>query len=190
MTLYLITASAAVTVSLAEAKSHLRVDGTDEDLLINSLISAATSHIDGRDGLLGRALVTQTWELRLDGFEREIQIPLPPLQSVTSIKYTDIDGNEQTIDPSVYRVLTGEKSKVLLGFDKSWPSVRDEAECVRIRFVAGYGDTGADVPATIKSAILLHVGTLYRDREATGEAQNELPMAYSALLAPLRVWGV
>lgn len=188
MSLNLITAASADPVSLDEAKAHLRVDGAAEDLLIGSLIKSVTGYIDGKYGFLARSLMTQTWELRIDAFEREIKLPLPPLQSVASIKYTDVNGAEQTIDPSVYRVLTGDKSTVLLAFNQCWPAPRQEAEAVRIRFVSGYG-TAADVPAPIKAALLLHIGTLYRDREATGQAQVELPMAYGSLLAPYRIWG-
>lgn len=187
MSLSPVTPIDAFPVTLEEVKAHLRVDGDDENLLISALIAAAVEHIDGRDGWLGRAILTQEWELRLDGFPKEIQVPLPPLQAVSSIKYIDTEGVEQTLDPSVYKVLTGETAKVVLDYNQSWPWTRDELESVRIQFTAGYGGA-TDVPSPIKAAILLHIGTLYRDREATGQAQSELPMAYGALLAPYRVW--
>ena len=43
-------------VSIDEAKDHLRVDGDGEDALIEGLVAAATGHIDGPNGWLGRAI--------------------------------------------------------------------------------------------------------------------------------------
>jgi uncharacterized phiE125 gp8 family phage protein len=64
----LVTPPVAAPVSLAEAKAHLRVDFDDEDALISGLIDAATQHLDGWSGVLGRALMPQTWEMSLDRF--------------------------------------------------------------------------------------------------------------------------
>jgi hypothetical protein len=50
-------------LTLADAKPHLRVDHNDDDSLITALIAAATARLDGRDGILGRWLRQQTWEL-------------------------------------------------------------------------------------------------------------------------------
>lgn len=53
-----------------------------------------------------------------------------------------------------------------------------------IEFVAGYPD---GVPAPVKQAILLHVGSLYADREQS--ARDFRPtLAYEALLHPYRSW--
>ncbi len=41
-------------VSLAAIKTHLRVDHDDENELINVLIAAATDHLDGYGGILGK----------------------------------------------------------------------------------------------------------------------------------------
>jgi uncharacterized phiE125 gp8 family phage protein len=110
MALTIITAPATTPVSLAEAKAHLNVDHTDDDTLIQLIIEAATAHCDGPVGFLGRALVSQQWQLTLDEFpENEIKIPLPPLIAVNSIEYDDVDGAEQTVDPTTYTVdLTSE----------------------------------------------------------------------------------
>ena len=186
--LTLITAPSVEPVTLAEAKAHLRRDDTADDTLITSLITAARQNIDGKDGWLGRALCTQTWELRLDRFHDEMVVPLPPLQSVTSVKYIDDDGVEQTLASTVYQVVTGEPARLVLAYDQTWPSTREEMDAVRIRFVAGYG-LAASVPAAIKAALLLQIGTLYRDRESVniGNIVNEMPTC-SALLTPYRVW--
>ncbi len=74
----LITPPSADPVSLAETKTHLRVAHGEDDAYIGLLISAATQYLDGYDGILRRALVTQTWETDAD------RLPLAPVQSVTS----------------------------------------------------------------------------------------------------------
>lgn len=195
MPLVLITAPETEPVSLAEARLHLRLDASGDpashpdDDLVTALITAARQSLDGRDGWLGRALITQTWELRLDAFPAGIRLPLPPLRSVTSIKYDDADGVEQTLATDQYVVTADEPAVIVPAYGVTWPSTRAMPEAVRARFVAGYGDAAADVPAPIKAAILLHLGTLYRDRETVniGGGINEMP-AYANLLAPYRVW--
>jgi uncharacterized phiE125 gp8 family phage protein len=186
--LVLVTAPAVTPVSLTEAKAHLRVSDTADDTLITALINAAVAHLDGHDGILGRALVTQEWALKLDSFPAAIHLPVPPLQSVDAITYVDVAGATQTLATDQYTVTSGQPAKIVPAYGKVWPPTLDVPEAVTIEFTAGYG-AAADVPAAIKAAILLHIGTLYRDREATGEALSDLPMGYHALLAPYRVWG-
>ncbi|NFV80001.1 head-tail connector protein [Magnetospirillum aberrantis] len=188
MSLILITAPAVEPISLDEAKAHLRVTGTDDDALIGGFIAAARQNLDGRDGWLGRALMPQTWELRLDAFPAEITVPLPPLREIVSVKYIDLDGAEQTLDPALYQVVAGEPARIVPAHGQVWPSTRRQPDAVRVQFDAGYDDAAA-VPAPIKAATLLHVGTLYRDRETVniGNIVNDLP-TFSLLLSPFRVW--
>ena len=187
MDLRLISPPAEAPVSLAEAKAHLRYLAGDQDALISSLVLAATAHLDGRSGILGRAVVTQTWELRLDRFPARIELPLPPLQSVTSIVYLDDTGSETTLDPAAYVVEPGHyHGRIRPAYGLTWPVPRDESGAVRIRFLAGYGDA-SDVPAPLKHAILLLVGHWWLNREAAGEEQFAHPMAVDALTLPYRV---
>ena len=191
MALTLFTAPAAEPVSVSEAKSHLRVDISDDDTLIGTLITAARVHVEQH---LKRALVTQTWELVLDGFPAspEIRLPMPPLASVTSISYTDKDGGAGSVSSGDYVVdIDREPGRIVLKNGKSWPSaVLKEAAGVRIKYVAGYGNAAA-VPQPIKQAILLLVGTLYENREDTLVAQGvtvmRLPFGVEMLLYPYKV---
>lgn len=194
MSVVVITPPAAPVVSLAEAKKHLRAeDFTDDDAYIESLVAAATGTLDGPAGWLGRALVTQTLEWRGDYFGcYDIELPYPPIASVSSVKYDDTNGTEQTVSSSDYR-LVGQpnKPRVALAYGASWPSTRAQDDAIRIRYVAGYGAASA-VPAPIKHAILLMVGELYEKREAAADAQHyELPFAVTRLLStfrPLSPW--
>lgn len=197
MALRLITAPAVEPISLAEAKAHLRVDHTDEDAMIATYIHAATSFVDGENGFLGRALVTQTWELVVDAFPtNEIKIPLPPLQEIVSVIYDDSVGDAQTFADTSYYVDDVSEPGWVIPVTSGWPSTIDAINAVRIRFIAGYPpgtdspvDLAANVPGSIKAALLLHVGALYAHRETVvvGQTATALPWGAEQLLRPFRV---
>lgn len=187
----LVTPAAATPVSLTEAKAHLRVDHTSEDTLITSLVEAATAHLDGYSGILGRALVTQTWRQDFDGFWHCLRLPIPAA-TVSALKWTDDADTpaETTIAASNYELQNDALgSFVRLIDDFVYPSNLAETRAVRVTFTAGYGAASA-VPGSIKAAILLLVGHWYANREAVGESMSELPMAVDALLAPYRRVGI
>lgn len=181
----LITAPASDPVTLGEAKAHLRVDHSDEDARITSLIKAATSYLDGRTGVIGRCLVTQTWELTLDAFPaKEIELPLGPVASVTSVKYVDAAGLEQTLSAGSYYVDTASLSAWVVPED-TWPATMAAANAVTVRYVAG--TAAASVPEAIRQAILLLVGHWYENRQPVADGSiASLPFTVDALLAPFR----
>lgn len=186
-----VTPPAEMPVTLAEAKDHLRVLTGAEDGLITGLVAAATQHLEGRSGILGRALVTQTWDMRLDCFPRRvggrIELPMPPLQSVTWIKYIDGNGDEVELPTSEYVVDAQHMiGRVRPAYGLQWPTALDDEGAVRIRFVAGYGGAAA-VPVPIKQAILLLVGHWWINREAVGQAGGPHALAVEALTSPFRV---
>lgn len=197
MTLIIETAPEAEVISLDEMKAHIRQDsdvGTAEDEVIESLISAATKKLDGRDGLLGRCLVTQTWALRLDRFSGDICLPLPPCQSVDSITYIDVAGATQTLAPENYQVAgigSPDGARVLPAYGGSWPSTRNVPEAIIVTFTAGYGDEGTDVPEQIRTAIKLHAAFLYANRESVvvgNYSAVELPQSAQDLISDFRAW--
>ena len=100
MPLTLTTPPATEPITLAEANLHLKVDTTDDDSLITRLIAAARARAEWHTG---RAFITQTWTLHLDAWPAcgIIELPLPPLQSVTSIVTTARDDSATTLDPSL-----------------------------------------------------------------------------------------
>lgn len=196
MPLRLYTAPTAFPLSLEETKLHLRVDGADDETLITALIAAATAHFDGVTGILGRSLMPQTWDLFLDAFPdgREIELPLPPLVSVTGLYYLDpvtgIEGAAWTA--TNYTVDTYSKpGRVVLKPTSEWPTpIYDGINAVRVRYVAGYA-SAALVPAPIKAAMLLTIGDLYENRETAviGAVATEIPMSATvkALTEPYRI---
>lgn len=183
------TAPAAEPLSTAEAKAHLRVDFTDDDTLIDRLIKAARGRAEV---FTRRAFITQTWDMDLDRFPGwQIEIPKAPLQSVTQIDYLDSDGVSQTLLSSLYRVDARSKpGRITPVFGEVWPVTRSTTNAVTIRFVAGYGNAGSDVPEDIIQAILLMVGDLYEHREEfiTGTIVSRIPRGAEALLHPHKVF--
>lgn len=169
MMLTLLAQPVSEPLLVSEAKEHLRVDQSVEDPLIAGLIKSARQHCES---VTRRALVSQTWKLWLDEFPVDgwpIELPLPPLRSVSSVKYLDAAGAEQTWDASNYTVYApagpyAERGKIVPNADVNYPTVQVVLNAVRIEFIAGYG-TDADVPEALKSWILLRVGELYAHRE-------------------------
>ena len=163
-----------------------------EDDLLNSLIESARQYAEDYQR---RAYVTQTWELWLDAFPAQnyIKLPLPPLQSITSVKYYDTSDTEATFSSDDYFTdIKSEPGWAVLNTGESWPSTTlRPANGVCVEFVAGYGIASA-VPKKVKQAMLLLIGAWYEQREAittTGLNINVVPLAVEALLWQDRVFG-
>ncbi len=172
-------------VTLVEAKLHCKSEVADDDALITGLIVSARQQAEQRTG---RALITQKWEQTLDRFPVDsIELANPKLVSVESVTYLDADGNRQTLASTEYQVVTDELiGRILPAFGKVWPSCRIQPGSVAINFTCGYGAAAA-VPASIKSWMLLAIGTWYGQREGiiTGTIVAELPRDFfAALLDP------
>ena len=180
------TAPSVEPVSSTEAKLHLRVDHSTDDTLITSLIKAAREWCESYQN---RAFITQSITLTLDEFPDVFVVPRPPLQSVTSIKYVDTDGVQQTLSDSVYDVdAQSEPGRIGLAHSQSWPSIRDDINSVEVIYIAGYGDVASAVPERVKAAIKLLIGHLYEHREMISEMTlKESPFAVKSLLSVDRV---
>ena len=140
----LVTAPTAEPLSLAEAKLHLRVDGTADDTLIPPRISSARQYVED---FTGRDLVDQSHKLLLDAFPSWVELPGSPLVSVTSVTYIDENGATQTAAASLYDVdITTEPGTLRLAFDQTWPSTRSTPNAVTINY-----DTGYVVPFTVNT---------------------------------------
>ena len=164
MALKLITAATTYPVTLAEAKLHCRVDIADDDTLITALITAATEMAEQKTG---RAIITQTLELTLDAFPEAFELTRVPVQSITSVKYYDTTGTQQTLSDTLYALDAADDfgfAHISPVYGGTWPTTRDQINAVAVRYVAGYADA-ASVPQSIKNWILLMVSTMYENRE-------------------------
>jgi uncharacterized phiE125 gp8 family phage protein len=177
-----VTPPAAEPITLAEAKLQCRVTGSTEDALLESLIGAAREAFEAEANV---ALVTRTLRLTVDGFGSEpLRLPFPPAASISSVKYVDAAGVQQTLDAAEYALDSSRQPAVLrTAYGRSWPAVRGQAGAVQIEYVAGYGNAAA-VPQLAKAAIKLLLAHLFNNREAVtvGTIANETPLAYRRLL--------
>src|SRR5690606_38428902 len=109
----------------------------------------ATAWLDGYSGILGRALVTQTWRQDFDRFANRLPLPVAPVSAVVSISYFDAGNVQQMLDPGVYELLADARGAyVALRPGQSWPATFRRVDAVSIIFTAGYG-AAADVPEPI-----------------------------------------
>lgn len=183
-------APATALLTTDEVKAHLRVDFEDDNSLIDRLIDAATQYLDGYQGILGQALITQTWRADFADFPYTLlRLPLGPVQSITSIQYRSDADVTSTMDASRYRLATDARGPFIeLVHGETWPTAGDRADAVSVTFVAGFGDAASDVPESIRHAALLLIGHWYEHREgvSAGVSMTDVPMAVSALLTPHR----
>jgi uncharacterized phiE125 gp8 family phage protein len=198
MALRIITPPAEEPVTLEEVKSHCEITFDDKDDLLNALITTARELVENQTH---RAFVEREVEWLLDRFPcHEFQFPVTPVIAVTSIKYDDDDGTEQTVLEADYAVdLISEPARIWPGVDFVWPSSYQQPNAVRVVFTAGYasGDSGgspvdlaANVPEIAKLAIKMLVAHWFENREAVlvGDQAQEVPFAVKVLMGQLQVY--
>jgi uncharacterized phiE125 gp8 family phage protein len=180
------SAPSAEPVTTAAFKSHARIDIDDDDTLVDNLLLGAREHVEA---YTRRQLITATWTWELNGFPpssyHPIFLPYPPLQSITSIKYYDTAGDQQTWSNTLYTVDTkSEPGKVYPNYGEIYPSTRLQYNAVEIIFVAGYGDAGTDLPESILIAMKMLAAEMYERREQTvvGQPINKVSLAAERLL--------
>jgi uncharacterized phiE125 gp8 family phage protein len=180
------TPPAEEPVTTSEAKLQAHIDQSVEDALIAYWIETARQQCED---IARRAFVTRTYTAYLDCWPGWlIELPYPPLATVTSVKYYDDAGSPAaTFASSNYFVDThSEPGRLALKSSADWPSttLRD-INGVEIIYTAGYGAKAA-VPARYKAAIFLIVAHLYQHRESVvveqGVSLVELPQGIYDLL--------
>ena len=174
-------------IGLAEAKAHLRVDHDADDALIDALITAAREQCESQTG---RTLMQAGWEIAQPCFGIAVKLWQPPVQAITSVKYLDAKGVEQTLDASAYRAtLSYSPAYLSPALGKNWPQTCQDNEAVKVRYTAGYADANA-VPRPLRTWILLRIGGLYENRnsEIIGATSADLGQNFfNSLLDPYRV---
>ena len=189
------TGPAVEPLTVAEAKLHLRVDITDDDAYIGTLITAAREWVEA---YLDRTLITTQLILRAAEFPtEELELARPPMATAGTatavvITYTLADTTTATLSTALYRVdRTTTPGNVAPVINGTWPSdVIEDANAVAVTYWAGYGPTSASVPATIRHAMLMLIGHWYEQRSAvlTATISKPLEFAVESLLASNN-WG-
>lgn len=161
---------AAEPVLLEEAKAQCHVYTDADDDSLNQYIAASREMTEKNTR---RQLITATWVLSARRWPMVdyIELPRPPLQSVTSVQYLDLAGDLQTLSADDYVLVTAAPvGRIALKHGKNWPSALEQEGSISITYVAGYGDSGDDVPKLLKQAILMRVAHWYLNRESTVQA--------------------
>mgnify|MGYP000303691236 CR=1 FL=1 len=177
-------------VSLADAKAHLKVDDSNEDQLVQALVTAARAHLELATR---RAFLTQSWSLFLDRWPEggTVALPFGPVQSVDAVRLHDEGGTATTLAGSEYVVDTVSlPARVARPGHDGWPGRATRAlNGIEIMFTAGFGAAPGDVPAPLRQAILQLVAHWFEHREplAFDGAAIEMPAAVKALIAPYRM---
>jgi len=214
------TPPAEEPLALAQVKSYLRITDGDDDTLISALITAVRQQCEA---WVGRALVTQTWSLWLDRFPaspcrnapgegyfqlpvhyfeevtRWLEIPRPPLQSISFLKTYDPANTAALFDASCYFVDTqSTPGRISLNQGCSWPTNLRAVNAVEIEFIAGYA---VDVPEALKQGMLLSIKHLFVNRSKLFETdepasgllqfnQSMIPVPAQSMWMPYRIVGI
>lgn len=192
-------APGAVALATADAKTHMRISGSGDDTYIAALIEVATKSLESS---LAGALINRTVTYKLDRFPSApyaltyvpdcgaIDLPLAPVQSVTSVQYVDDAGATQTFSAGSYSLDAGSRpARILLNTDAAWPSTRVQPLAVTLTYVAGYGAAQSALPAPLVHALKLLVAHYYEHREeGTPLTIAQIPLGIQWLLAPYRCW--
>lgn len=189
-------------VTLEFTKAHLRFPSSAEDLLIAGAISAARAYFEEQTG---RQTIDAVYEYALDATpaSRVLELPRPPLADVVGVYYDDSTGTEQTLDPTMYRVLPSflpplvaspaddnevaidpycACGRLELVSGASWPTTCGE-RCLRVRRTCGYGDRVELMPPLIQSTLLLLIAHFHTNRlEVGAEQKYQLPLGATTLL--------
>jgi len=177
---------------IGAAKTHLNVDWTYEDLLIEEKLRAAISTVEA---VTNRVLLQTTFRLYLDCFPRRdfITIPKGQLSSVNYLRYYPATSSVVTWDSSNYEVdSVREPGRLVLAYGKCWPTdVLRSVNGVEIEYIAGW-PTADQIPYALKAAVLLTLGDLYMHRESvvvtdSGNAVSVTPTVQN-LLSPWILW--
>jgi uncharacterized phiE125 gp8 family phage protein len=177
---YVRTSDAATEpITLTELKEHLRVDHTDEDTLITSLITAARNIAED---YCERSFITQTWKMYmndwpivgssrrpyLNEYNAGIRLPRGKVISVTTVKLSTTTSLDTTVASSEYYTsLETDVAEIRAvdGWDATETGIPNSIE---IAYVCGYGDA-ISVPQSIKSAILMIASDLYEYRKSNSD---------------------
>lgn len=178
-------------VSLSEAKFHLAIDQsfTDDDLYVQSLISAARYHVES---VSDRTLIRSQWQLKLDLFPTwDIELPRPPIAPGDVLVTFVPSGRPNDVETfTAFRVDRDSTPAVIRPqWNGSWPNCRGAENDVTITYWAGYGESGTDVPPPARHCILMLVAHWFSHREAVVQGgMNPVPMAVDLLLGAIN-WG-
>lgn len=143
-------------VSVDEAKVALGESGSDRNALIEGLIMAAQSEMDGPKGWVGISVAEQSIEVTASSFDDPvIRLPGGPIVGDIDVVYLDSSGDDQTLEASGYVVLSD--GTLSLPSGATWPALYEQDNAVLISYDVGIDDQGDPRIQQMKTAIIMHV---------------------------------
>lgn len=183
MTIIELTPPMVEPLTLAEIRAHLRLDGEEEDDLLLALATVAREHLERETGLV---LAARDFRLCLDDWPEDgiLTIARGPVQAVKAVTVYDGEGEPQVVDLGGH-LLDGQSRPARLWLRET-PAPGRVMNGIEVEFSAGFGESGTDVPKTLKRAMLLHVAAMYACRGVVAaDAQPAVvPPGYDRLIAP------
>lgn len=176
----LITRSEVLPVNLSAVKEHLGIYHDEKNHNLTILMSAATNIAEKFTGQIFR-VGGDLYEQSLDGFPDRVQLDYSPATGITSVKYFDGAGTEQTLPTWSYEFVDFTTPQHVVF--KNTPGTSGSAGSVKIRYVAGF-KLSSEVPTDVKSAILLITQYLY---DNPGDAVRQMPTASEYILRNYKV---
>lgn len=173
------TAPAIEPVTLQELKDFAGIDGTEIDTMLKGFMQAARQ---AAEPYLGRALIEQSITMKMDWWPGTVvELPRPPLISITKVATLDEDDTETTYSSSNYYVVTeGIPGKIILKRSVTAPqNTERNYGGYLIEFKAGYGTNASDVPRPIREGIMLWAAAAQATRVL--DSKNPPPEAKSKL---------
>jgi len=180
LTASILTAPSFEPVTLAEAQTHLIINGQDD--YINSLIKTSRIMVER---YLNRSLMIQTWTAYTDRWCREFYLPYAPLLGVSSLKYYNDAGTLTTLAASNYFVSTvDEPGELEFIHDFTGPTLQQgRPNPIEIVFTSGYSSSATEttqqaaVPAPMKHAMKVLMTDMHehRGQYVIGSVANKLP---------------
>jgi uncharacterized phiE125 gp8 family phage protein len=173
-------------VSLAMAKSQCRIDTDAENEYIQNLIAVARQYVED---VLDITLCTTVWEARYDLFPIwAIVLPRAPMASANvTVTYRNGDGTTASLtsDAGNFQVDSrGIPGRIFPQWATAWPPTRGDENSVIVRYTAGYGADGTNVPPVAKHLILMLVAHLFESRQpAVVGGVASVPYTFDTLLA-------
>jgi uncharacterized phiE125 gp8 family phage protein len=181
------TASSTPIVTTAVAKAHLKVDISDDDTLIDNLVTAATQ---AAEEYTNRYFMQTTLIMRGDTWDDIKTLYKSPVHSITHIKYYDEDDSLQTLATAVYLAdLYSKPAQISLMPDQSFPDLSPRKMAVEVKYVVGEGTTTDTISDLIKQSVLLMVGHWYEHRSSviSGKTAMEIPLTSQMLLDQYKI---
>lgn len=188
----LVTAPAIEPITLAQAKEHLRVDGTEQDDYITLLIAAARQRIESDTR---RALIRQKWMASIIGdfgLCLPVELPRPNLMAAETFLLEYRNSSEVWTAHAGNMRQTSREPALL--WATSLPTDIDEAHhstdaIWRATYWSGYGSLATDVPGPLRHAVLMLTAHLFERREIliSGATVSEVPKTLDWLIDSFRV---